>query len=64
MATLAAHDPGHGAHPWFWMKTRLFSWLQRVLHRRYSLRVWARALAWVQGKFQKGAEKHRNCTLA
>ena len=24
MATLAAHDPGHGAHSWSWMKTRLF----------------------------------------
>ena len=34
MATLAAHDPGHGAHRWCWMKTRLFSWLQRSLHRR------------------------------
>ena len=24
MAILAAHDPGHGAHSWSWMKTRLF----------------------------------------
>ena len=31
MATLAAHDPGHGAHSQSWMKTRLFSWLQRAL---------------------------------
>ena len=50
MATLAAHDPGHGVHPWSWMKTRRFSWLQRALHRRSSSRVWARALAWVQGR--------------
>ena len=50
MATLAAYDPGHGAHPWSWMKTRLFSCLQRALRRRYSSRVWARALAWVQGR--------------
>ena len=25
MATLAAHDPGHGAHPWSWMKTSLLA---------------------------------------
>ena len=24
MATLAAHDPGHGAYPWSWMKTSPF----------------------------------------
>ena len=23
VATLAAHDPGHGMHPWSWMKTSL-----------------------------------------
>ena len=23
MATLAAYDPGHGIHPWSWMKTSL-----------------------------------------
>ena len=23
MATLAAHDPGHGVYPWSWMKTSL-----------------------------------------
>ena len=48
MATLAAHDPEHGAHPWSWMKTRLLSCLQRALHSQ--TRVWARVLAWVQGR--------------
>ena len=24
MATLAAHDPGHGAYPWSWIKTSPF----------------------------------------
>ena len=31
MATLAAYDPGHGIHPWSWMKTRLSDHSYRAL---------------------------------
>ena len=42
MATLAAYDPGHGIHPWSWMKTSLSGHSFRGLtvaqnHRKTSL---------------------------
>ena len=43
MATLAAHDPGHGT-PLVLDENKPF-WLQQALYRSYSSRVWARALA-------------------
>ena len=71
MATLAAHDPGHGAHPWSWMKTRLFLGCSErciAVTRQESghapLRESKVGQRSRQGSFHGGAEKHRNCTLA